>query len=138
MKSRPTQFGVRVNTASSRQHAPRFAVDTRSNIAHLAGESLETQPTSPRNARSVNGSENPMHAASQDAATGGEARDERHLLNVHEVAELLQVPVSWVYGRTRKRSLERLPGYRLGKYWRFRKDEVLAWVDSHCGGSHAA
>jgi len=58
--------------------------------------------------------------------------------NVHEVAELLHVPVSWVYGRMRKRSLERLPGYRLGKYWRFRKDEVLAWVDCHCGGSHAA
>ncbi len=67
-----------------------------------------------------------------------DARDGRHLLDVHEVAELLHVPVSWVYGRMRKRSLERLPGYRLGKYWRFRKDEVLAWVDSHCGGSHAA
>ena len=61
----------------------------------------------------------------------------RHLLDVHEVAELLHVPVSWVYGRMRKRSLERLPGYRLGKYWRFRKDEVLAWVDCHCGRSHA-
>jgi len=67
----------------------------------------------------------------------GDGRDERHLLKVHEVAELLQVPVSWVYGRMRKRSLERLPGYRLGKYWRFRTDEVLAWVDCHCGGSRA-
>ena len=43
---------------------------------------------------------------------------------------MLQVPVSWVYGRTRKRSVERLPGYRLGKYWRFREEEVLAWVKS--------
>jgi len=25
MKSRPTQFGVRENTASSRQHAPRLS-----------------------------------------------------------------------------------------------------------------
>ena len=39
------------------------------------------------------------------------------LLTVQQVAELLQVPVSWVYGRMRKRSLERLPAYRLGKYW---------------------
>jgi len=60
------------------------------------------------------------------------------ILTVQEVAEILKVPVSWVYGRMRKRSLERLPGYRLGKYWRFRKDEILAWVDCHCGGSHAA
>ena len=40
----------------------------------------------------------------------------------------LKVPVSWVYGHTRKRSIDPLPGYRLGKYWRFREDEVLAWV----------
>src|SRR5712664_964069 len=138
MKLRPTQFGVRENTASSRQHAPRFAVDTRSNLARLAEENLETQPTSPHNARSVTCSENLLHATSQDAAPARDARDERHLPNVHEVAELLQVPVSWVYGRLRKRSLERLPGYRLGKYWRFRKNEVLAWVDCHSGGSHAA
>jgi excisionase family DNA binding protein len=50
------------------------------------------------------------------------------LMTVQQVAELLQVPVSWVYGRLRKRSLERLPGYRLGKYWRFDREEVLLWV----------
>ncbi|PYV96519.1 MAG: hypothetical protein DMG86_20380, partial [Acidobacteria bacterium] len=49
---------------------------------------------------------------------------------MEEVAVLLRVPVSWVYGRTRRRSLERLPGYRIGKYWRFREDEILAWVKS--------
>lgn len=50
------------------------------------------------------------------------------LMTVQQVAQLLQVPVSWVYGRVRKRSLEKLPGYRLGKYWRFDKEEVLAWL----------
>ena len=65
----------------------------------------------------------PNNAAHIAATEGG--RHEKHLLTVHEVANLLQVPVSWVYGRTRKRSLERIPSYRLGKYWRFRQDEVL-------------
>jgi excisionase family DNA binding protein len=65
-------------------------------------------------------------------------REESRLLNVHEVAAMLQVPVSWVYGRMRKRSVERLPGYRLGKYWRFRQAEVLAWVESQKRDSHAA
>src|SRR5712664_3535213 len=51
------------------------------------------------------------------------------LLNVHQVAELLQVPVSWVYERVRKRSPERLPCYRLGKYWRFRELDLLAWIE---------
>jgi excisionase family DNA binding protein len=137
MKLGPTQFGVRENTASPRQHAPRFAVETCSSIAPRVEQSLETQPSSPRNARSMQGSQNHLNAPSRDGATGGDAGDEHHLLNVHEVAELLQVPVSWVYGRIRKRSLERLPGYRLGKYWRFRKEEVLAWVECHCRGSHA-
>lgn len=137
MKSHPTQFGVREHTASLRQHASRVASDTLSNIAHSAEERPEAQPTSSHNAPSVKVPANPFHALSQDEATGRDARDGRHLLDVHEVAELLHVPVSWVYGRMRKRSLERLPGYRLGKYWRFRKDEVLAWVDCHCGGSHA-
>lgn len=50
------------------------------------------------------------------------------LLTVQQVAELLQVPVSWVYGRLRKRSFEKLPGYRLGKYWCFDGEEVLAWL----------
>ena len=138
MKLRPTKFVVRENTASLRQHASRVKSDTRSNIAHFAEERPEAQPTSSRNAPSVKVPENPLHVASHDQATGRDARDGRHLLDVHEVAELLHVPVSWVYGRMRKRSLERLPGYRLGKYWSFHKDEVLAWVDSHCGGSHAA
>lgn len=53
------------------------------------------------------------------------------LLTVRQVAELLQVPVSWVYGRMRKRSLERLPAYRLGKYWRFDREEVSASVARH-------
>ena len=60
------------------------------------------------------------------------------LMTVQQVAELLQVPVSWVYGRLRKRSLEKLPGYRLGKYWRFDKEEVLAWLAQQRDGRKAA
>lgn len=60
------------------------------------------------------------------------------LLAVHQVAELLQVPASWVYGRMRKRSPERLPAYRLGKYWRFDRNEVLAWVARHQTNREAA
>lgn len=60
------------------------------------------------------------------------------LLTVPQVAELLQVPVSWVYGRLRKRALDRLPGYRLGKYWRFNREEVLAWVTRHQTNREAA
>jgi excisionase family DNA binding protein len=63
--------------------------------------------------------------------------DWNELLTVKEVANLLRVPISWVYERTRRRSLDRLPGIRLGKYWRFRQGEVLAWVESQRERSNA-
>jgi excisionase family DNA binding protein len=55
------------------------------------------------------------------------------LLSVEEVATLLKVPPSWVYDRTRLRTRERIPGFRLGKYWRFREADVLAWLDRQRG-----
>lgn len=52
------------------------------------------------------------------------------LLTVHEVAEFLKVPPSWVYERTRRRGAERLPHIKLGKYLRFRREDVLGWLDA--------
>ena len=52
------------------------------------------------------------------------------LLTVHEVAESLRVPVSWIYARTRRRATNRLPGFRLGKYWRFRASDIHAWIEA--------
>ncbi|MGP8156312.1 MAG: helix-turn-helix domain-containing protein [Candidatus Acidiferrales bacterium] len=138
MKSRPFQLGVRENTASSRQHAPRLSTGTDSNAFCIDEGVSEIERSSIRNDGQAAEFQDELHAASQRAGTVGKEQHEDHLLTVHEVAKLLQVPVSWVYGRTRKRSLERIPGYRLGKYWRFRQDEVLAWVESHRRDSHAA
>jgi excisionase family DNA binding protein len=137
MKLRLTQFGERVNTASQRQHASRLTLDTYSNDSSLVEENPEIPPTSLRYVRSASSSDNPLHSVSRHAATGGDRGDERHLLNVHEVAELLQVPVSWVYERVRKRSLERFPGYRLGKYWRFREADIQEWIERQRMGARS-
>jgi excisionase family DNA binding protein len=56
------------------------------------------------------------------------------LLTVEEVAARLKVPLCWVYERTRKRGVDRIPGFRLGKYWRFREADVLAWLDRQRAG----
>lgn len=51
------------------------------------------------------------------------------LINVKELARKLRVPISWIYERTRPGWRgERMPFYRLGKYVRFRYEEVLAWL----------
>jgi len=51
------------------------------------------------------------------------------LLTVGEVADLLKLPVSWVYERTRRRGLECIPHFKLGKYLRFSEREVLDWLE---------
>jgi excisionase family DNA binding protein len=76
--------------------------------------------------------------AAINAATNEQRCRDHRLLTVQEVAALLRVPVSWIYGHVCKRSRERLPGYRLGKYWRFSEDEILTWVKCRRESEHAA
>jgi excisionase family DNA binding protein len=47
-------------------------------------------------------------------------------LTVQEAAELLRVPVSWLYERTRANSI---PHVKLGKYLRFDRDGLTTWID---------
>ena len=63
-------------------------------------------------------------------ALAGNASPNSHdeLLTVAEVAELLKVPVSWVYERTRRSGVERIPHLKLGKYLRFHACEVREWL----------
>ena len=138
MKTIRHQFGTRENTASSRLHASRLAVNPSLNAIRVEEDRPPVQQPGAWESPSTTGIENATHAPSQSAATGGERSAESRLLTVREIAELLQVPVSWVYGRMRKRTTERLPGFRLGKYWRFSEREVLVWVESQRGGPHAA
>ncbi len=49
--------------------------------------------------------------------------DER-LLTIEEVSALLRVPRSWLYERTRRNEI---PCFKIGKYLRFRREEVLTW-----------
>jgi excisionase family DNA binding protein len=51
------------------------------------------------------------------------------LMTVSEVATFLKVPVSWVYERTRRRGIERLPHVKLGKYLRFSIPQITKWLE---------
>jgi len=52
------------------------------------------------------------------------------VLTIKDVAGLLKFPTSWIYDRLRGSAPDRLPGYKVGKYWRFRQAEILAWFDA--------
>jgi excisionase family DNA binding protein len=53
------------------------------------------------------------------------------LLSVEEIAERLNVPVSWVYSRTREKGPDAIPRLKVGKYLRFELEKVLAWIRKH-------
>jgi hypothetical protein len=97
MMCRRTQFGVRENTASSRQHASHFAVPSAISefSAKHYGGSPELQTLGRATLRAE--LEHPFHAALGGAATAGKESSADHLFTVREVADLLQVPASWVY-----------------------------------------
>jgi len=134
---RHLQFGTRENPASNRRHGSRLPVASRLSENHTPKGTDASPPISASDDHPPSHANTSLYAAPHRAATGEVRLHENRLLTVRDVAELLRVSASWVYGRTRKRSLERLPGYRLGKYWRFHEDEVLQWVRSHCGDRSA-
>lgn len=48
------------------------------------------------------------------------------LLTAQQVAELLGVPASWVYEQSRA---GRIPTVTLGRYRRYRREAIEAWVE---------
>jgi excisionase family DNA binding protein len=53
------------------------------------------------------------------------------LLAAGELAELLNVPESWIREHTRSGAI---PHVRLGRYVRYDRDDVLAWVEETKAG----
>lgn len=55
--------------------------------------------------------------------------DEESLWTPEDVARYLQVPRSWVYDATRKRAKRHLPHLKVGRYPRFRREDVIAFAN---------
>jgi excisionase family DNA binding protein len=49
----------------------------------------------------------------------------QNLIGVEEMAKKLDVPVSWLYSRTRTNDI---PHLKVGKYVRFNETEVWEWL----------
>jgi len=58
-------------------------------------------------------------------------RDASPLLDAEEAAALLSLPKSWILAEARA---SRIPHCRLGRYVRFRRDDLIAWTDGHTVG----
>lgn len=53
-----------------------------------------------------------------------------NLLSVDELAQSLNVPKSWLYSRTRQTGADAIPRLKVGKYIRFRLNDVMEWLES--------
>jgi len=148
MKLRPTQFGVRENTTSPRQHASRLAVESHSNAICAEEGSPVTKQSLPWSGRPDEGFEYPLHAESPHVATEKEEgmRVERNLNFVGHIKgtrELLTFEpllrsedAARLLGDIHVKTLQRyarqgsVPGYRIGGHWYFRSTELDAWLQS--------
>jgi excisionase family DNA binding protein len=127
MKPRSIHFGVRENTASSRQHASRLAAGTHSN-ANCTEEGPDMQRSSSENETPVMGVENSLHAATHHAATGGEATTARGLVDIHAAAQFLAVSVSTLYGWVWQR---RISFVKVGRAVRFDMSDLQGFVEKN-------
>ena len=126
-----SQFGMRENPASDRRHGSCPLASRAQNENSRMREILHSRQQSPSSYRADETGIS-FQGMLPQRATGREKLDPERLMTVSEVAELLQVPPSWVYAHTRHRSSSRIPGIRLGKYWRFERAEILKWIQQNC------
>ena len=67
-------------------------------------------------------------------AWGSGDRPAGRLMTAGEVAKLLGVPRSWVYEQSRA---GRIPTVTLGRYRRYRREAIEAWIEKIEGGAPA-
>jgi len=54
----------------------------------------------------------------------------KSLITVQELAEILNVPVSWIYDRTHK-GQEAIPFIKVGRHLRFESEEVIEFFKNN-------
>ena len=139
MKSRPTQFGVRENTASSRRHAPRLAVDSLPSLSETLARSSQhrlpivTRPPDAATGEERRDSVEALSAPATDISTKGPRQVFEPLIGCEVAAKLL----GNIHVKTLQRYARRgtLPGYRVAGHWYFRATELDAWLRSRINSS---
>jgi hypothetical protein len=113
MKTHPTQFDVRENTASPRQHDSRLATDVHSNLFRTDQRDLNTRISPSDDKSQTIPSDSQLHAAPQRAATG--ERDGSQLLTVREVADVASSSVLglWTNAQTVYGAVARISAWQI-------------------------
>ena len=70
-----------------------------------------------------------------DRSRMDQIKSSEHLLTPEEAAEILRVKLSWLYQHTRRRTQDRIPFVKIGRYLRFRKQDLAAYIEGRRGKS---
>src|ERR1700736_143590 len=70
----------------------------------------------------------------RNATTNGH-QPPSEIITANEVAALLRMTPAWVYAETRR---NRIPHMRLGRYFRYRRSAIEAWMSALEGGADPA
>jgi len=105
MKPRSTQFDVRENTASSRQHAPRLAVNSSLPEPARAVELLQEEATA-SGSRMCNVGVFDLPLTDENEGTVRRNQEGRELLTVEEVAVRFCVSRNWAYSHASELGVE--------------------------------
>jgi excisionase family DNA binding protein len=143
MKPTRLQFGVRENTASSRQHAsrlegPSFPLrsETMYGGSYRQEQTLELVTGAPEPNNPLN--ERPLAAATagspeRTASANAPRQSFEPLIGCEEAAKLLgNIHVKTLQRYARKGAL---PGYRVAGHWYFRASELDSWLRSRINSS---
>ena len=148
MKSRPTQFGVRENTASSRQHASRLAVDSLPPLSEILSRDSKDRAPTPVLASGPSEGRESVTTNPLDAATGRERKSGEEILSAPATVSSANVSrqvfepligceaAARLLGSIHVKTLQRyarrgtVPGYRVAGHWYFRATELDAWLRS--------
>jgi hypothetical protein len=148
MKLHPTQFGVRENTASPRQHVPRTAVSSLLSPSDILLRSPHHPEPTSSSASRTNEQASSFDTRPPEAATRTEeGRRADHNLEhggrIELTRELLMFEpllgsedAARLLGNIHVKTLQRyarlgnVPGYRIGGHWYFRITELDVWLQS--------
>ncbi len=130
MKTRPTQFGVRENTASSRQHASRLAMSGMQScepnlVPRESGPSAAQTPLKPTSGATAEEEEND----SPEYMVTPRISVVEHYVGASEAAKFLSI-----HSRTLTQMARRgdIPAHPLGngqrRVWRFLLSELDVWM----------
>jgi excisionase family DNA binding protein len=68
-----------------------------------------------------------------DRSRTDQIKSSEPLLTPEEAAEILRVKLSWLYQHTRRRTQDRIPFVKIGRYLRFREQDLVAYIEGRRG-----